>query len=169
MTLDVHALIHVRPQISTLLCRDVLTRVNIYNMCSQLSRNPVSVNSYTITEEPRMKRYPGLAVAVALSILAGCGGAPGDTTDTSEWHAHWKCDGLSLYQFDGILGSFGKVVSNGIEERTDFKIDGLERRWNWGCNNPDRDYACEYSVILKKRTASYFHFLPGGEHPTASA
>ena len=106
-----------------------------------------------------MKRYQGLAVAVSLSILAGCGGAPGDTTDPSAWDVHWKCDGLSLYQ----SGSIGKVVSNGIEEITDFKIDGLARRWNWGCNNPDRDYVCDYSVILEKRTASYFHFLPGEE------
>ena len=74
-----------------------------------------------------------------------------------EWPAlvpreKWKCDDLELvaYEFTGTATIAGHT------ERTDFRIDGIERRWNW-CLAKDGSYDCAVT-ISPDGWGRYFNF-----------
>ena len=64
----------------------------------------------------------------------------------------WKCDDLELvaYTFTGTVTIAGRT------ERTDFRIDGIERRWNW-CLAKDGSYHCTVT-ISPDGSGRYFNF-----------
>ena len=55
------------------------------------------------------------------------------STGATEWERRWDCGDLTLYKTsfpDSQLG-LGKIVFDGIEITTDFRVAGLQRYWLW--------------------------------------
>jgi len=79
-----------------------------------------------------------------------------------DWERRWSCTGvllsgtgkLELYQKK--VPETGKVVHDGLEIDTDFRVEGLERLWLWDFNFDDGYY--NYYIALQGGRADYFDF-----------
>ncbi len=78
-----------------------------------------------------------------------------------DWERRWLCDGgflslageMALYQ-KKMTGK-GRVVHDGLEVDTDYRVEGLERAWLWGLRDDD---VYQYVIILHGSEANYYNF-----------
>lgn len=87
---------------------------------------------------------------------------PADTDKTEngkspDWPAlvpreKWKCEGFELVAFQFT----GAVTIGGHTERTAFRFEGIERRWDW-CLASDGSYDCAV-VVSPDGRGRYYNF-----------
>ncbi len=78
-----------------------------------------------------------------------------------DWERYWSCKGglfstgveLELYQ-KKMTGK-GRVLQDGIEINTDYRIEGLSRVWLWGLRD---DNIFRYVIQLHENRAAYYDF-----------
>ena len=90
-----------------------------------------------------------IGLFAVLPVIADSENKPG------QWARSWICEfilqsTLELYQKD----STGKVVLDGIEVYTDYRVEGLTRKWLWGLT----DNIYQYEVALDGHNARYYAF-----------
>ena len=108
------------------------------------------------------------AIIIELALAAGCATVE-HTTPTEEPTAEleqWKCgdyfDGCGFLATDCITltanlrNGTGEVKFSDYVERTQFQVEGIERRWDW-CLAADSTYDCAF-VISVDGTGRYYNF-----------
>ena len=122
----------------------------------------------------RLHQLPAV-IAVALSLATGCTTVDGTApkTEATPGVEHWICgdyyEGCGLFSSNcvtlvaNLRNGTGEVKFSSFVERTEFRIDGIERRWNW-CMQEDYSYRCSF-IISVDGTGSYYNF--GGTDGTA--
>lgn len=107
-------------------------------------------------------------IVLALVVAAGCttvnNTAP--TVEETPGVERWICgdffDGCTIFSTGcvkltaNLYDGTGEVRFSGHAERTEFRIDGIERRWNW-CMADDYSYKCAF-IISVDGTGSYYNF-----------
>ena len=115
-------------------------------------------------------RFPLLDAILFLSLAAeNFFDLVEDTTPTEDATAgleRWKCgsyfDGCGFLATDcvtltaNVRNGTGDVEFDGFAERTRFRIQGIERRWDW-CLADDFNYHCAF-VISVNGTGRYYNF-----------
>ena len=113
-------------------------------------------------------RWLRAGIVLVLVFGAGCttlqNTAP--TVETTPGVERWICgdyfDDCGLFSTDcvtltaNLRDGTGEVKFSGFVERTEFRIDGIERRWNW-CMADDYSYNCAF-IISVDGTGSYYNF-----------
>ena len=105
-----------------------------------------------------MRFTPLLALLIALPAAAQDSGQHNRKVEI------WECSAFMGQNKTTILtlirndNGTGEVHAGGTITHTDFKMQGLDRRWNWG-DNPQRPGRYLYSIVLNlERTAKYYDF-----------
>ena len=90
------------------------------------------------------------------------------STGATEWERRWDCGDLTLYKtsFPDSQWGLGKIVFDGIEITTDFRVEGLQRFWLWGLGELEgKENSYRYFIRLNAGSgtlgsgvASYFDF-----------
>ena len=107
-------------------------------------------------------------IVLGLTFAAGCttvdNKAP--TVEATPGVERWICgdyfDGCGLFSTDcvtltaNLRNGTGEVKFSDFIERTEFRIDGIERRWNW-CIADDYSYNCAF-IISVDGTGRYYNF-----------
>ena len=116
---------------------------------------------------PRFRRLQP-AVILALGLLAGCASTKDASMEDprAEGLERWKCG--DYYDGCGLLGTncpvtltadvhngTGTVKFAGTVERTNFKIRGVSRRWDWCLK--DSGFECAF-VISAEGGGRYYDF-----------
>jgi len=116
------------------------------------------------------------AIVVALALAAGCetvSDRPSSKVSDPPWAKEatpgverWKCgdyfDGCGLFSGDcvtltaNVHAGTGEVEFSDFVEQTEFRIDGIERRWNW-CMADDYSYRCSF-IVSVDGTGRYYKF-----------
>ena len=99
---------------------------------------------------------------------AGTGAPPGQAASSARGVERWQCgdrvDGCVFrcpvtLTADRLLGVGTITIDGAIEQATVFRMDGLDRRWDW-CLDADGYYRCSF-MIAPKGDGLYFKFLRG--------
>lgn len=99
---------------------------------------------------------------------AGTESSPGQATSDARAVERWQCgdryDGCLFrcpvtLTADRSLGVGTITIDGAIEQATVFRMDGLDRRWDW-CPDADGTYDCTVT-IAPNGDGLYFKFLPG--------
>lgn len=110
-----------------------------------------------------------LGIVLGVALVAGCttvnNTAP--TVEETRGVERWICgdfyDGCTIFSTDcvkltaNLNNGTGEVKFSRFSERTEFLIDGIERRWNW-CLADDYSYKCAF-IISVDGTGTYYKFL----------
>ena len=109
-------------------------------------------------------------VVAVLVLAAGCAPMEDRVMEdrpVEDGIERWKC-GDSCYGSSGncpvrLTANFrdgtGEVNFDGVVERTNFQIQGLERRWDW-CLANDGAFDCAFVISVDGR-GSYYNFRAG--------
>lgn len=109
-----------------------------------------------------------LGFVLGVALASGCttvnNFAP--TVEEAPGEERWICgdfyDGCTIFSTDcvkltaNLNNGTGEVRFSGFSERTEFRIDGIERRWNW-CIADDYSYNCSF-IISIDGTGKYYNF-----------
>ena len=104
---------------------------------------------------------------LALALVAGCAGMPGTGDHSAGGLERWECgdfvDGclfrcpVTLMANTNPGHSTGTVKFAGIVELANFRIHGLERRWNWRPDADSEAHECSF-VISADGTGKNYDF-----------
>ena len=108
---------------------------------------------------------PPLVLVAAFAVASGCATSLDPGSFSVDGLERWGCGDY----FDGctsrcpvtltadLQAGTGTVTFTGIEERTDFRVHGLDRRWNWCLDPADNQYWCSFIISAEGR-GRYFDF-----------
>ena len=109
-----------------------------------------------------------LGFVLGVALVAGCttinNTAPKveETPGVERWICGDFYDGCTIFSTDcvkltaNLNNGTGEVNFSRFSERTEFRIDGIERRWNW-CMADDYSYNCAF-IISVDGTGKYYNF-----------
>ena len=123
--------------------------------------------------ETRFRRvWPATILALILAFVAGCK-ITNDKIPTGNATVgleQWKCgdyfDGCGFLATDCVTltanprNGTGEVKFNNFSERTRFRIEGIERRWDW-CLANDNTYNCAFLISVDGK-GRYYNFRGKG-------
>ena len=78
-----------------------------------------------------------------------------------DWERRWLCKGglsnlgLEMELYQKKMPGKGRVVQDGIEIETDYRVEGLKRAWLWGVRD---DQVYQYAITVHGREAYYYDF-----------
>ena len=123
----------------------------------------------------RLKPRTSAAVAwvlVKLALTAGCAPIEGPVVGLERWKCGDRFDGCDFLgtachvtltaDLRNGTGTV-KIAGTDMAERTMFRIQGIERRWDW-CLADDFSYDCAF-VISPDGDARYFYFASSAPDP----
>ena len=124
---------------------------------------------------------------MVLTLAAGCETAydlpryrdvsdPPWAKDATPGIERWECgdyfDGCGLFSGDcvtltaNVHDGTGEVAFGEFVERTEFRIEGIQRRWDW-CLADDYSYDCAFVISVDGR-GRYYNFRGTDERVTPS-
>ncbi|MYE01845.1 MAG: hypothetical protein F4Y03_11315 [Alphaproteobacteria bacterium] len=101
-------------------------------------------------------------IGVALAVCLSAGGCVSNDLDGNTRNADgnevWKCTGrfssvdtivLTRFMEGGLDIGRGTVRAAGVTHETAFRVDGIDRRWNWGLDAGSNPRAYRYSFLIE--------------------
>ena len=136
-----------------------------------------------------MRRYVCVILGLA-GLVAGCDGDILHSHDTDGYRClsfvdvgrgpvreTWQCyDRLErvrtrplviLTRLGGLSDGYGEVYVGAEVQPAAFRVQGIDRRWDFGCNERERTYPFSF-VIEPDGSGLYYHFLRGERTTSAS-